>query len=139
MEDESLILWVTCVLDQQHASSKKCRTFRTFSCCLDITVYGPHELFSKIGDWFQQYEVYLQDPAGTCHPDTKYCNPHRMSTRDLHSCPSVSDIVLKSMRIAPEEIPERPDFLEILSSSVDLEETPQSSIICTQLKRFLEQ
>jgi SWI/SNF-related matrix-associated actin-dependent regulator of chromatin subfamily A3 len=134
LEDGSINLLVACIPEQPQASKKKGRNHTMLPCTLDITVYGPVELFDEIGQWFQDYEVYLQDPD-KCLLDSRYCNPQRMSSDDLGACPLVSEVVSRSLVLAPTEIPEPTDFLDILSSHVELEETPQPSIIRANLKR----
>ena len=39
------------------------------------------ELFDDIGKYFDEYQLYLQDPYG-CDRNVKYRNPHRISGRD---------------------------------------------------------
>lgn len=121
------------MLSQQKRAKK---SFLTFPCFVDITVYGPFELLNTIGDWFQTYEVYLQDPD-ICHLDVKYCNPQRLSSHQPESWPLVSDVVAKKMVLSPEDIPQRSDFLDMLSSRLDLEETPQPTAITAVLKRYV--
>lgn len=99
-------------------------------------MYGPLDFFDEIGIWCQHYEMYLQDPE-TCYIDAKYCNPHRMSSGDVELCPMVSEVVSKPLAFVPKELPEPSDFLDILSSQFDLEETPQPSAIRTNLKRYV--
>jgi hypothetical protein len=134
LEEESITPQVTCVPDQAQPLKKQGRSYYTVPCTLDIILYGPFELFEEIGEWFQRAEVYLQDPD-KWELDTRYCNPHRMSSSKLSECPLVSEVVSGLQVFTPTEIPEPPDFLEILSSHVELEETPQPSIICSNLKR----
>ncbi|KAF3799117.1 hypothetical protein GCG54_00015297, partial [Colletotrichum gloeosporioides] len=64
LEEKSLNLQVRCILDQRHSvAKKKGRGHLALACSLEISVYGPFELFDDTGGWFQDYEVYLQDPA----------------------------------------------------------------------------
>ncbi|KAF0315663.1 WD domain-containing protein [Colletotrichum asianum] len=128
-----------CILDQQHGiAKKKRRGHLALACSLEISVYGPFELFDDIGGWFQDYEVYLQDPA-ICYLDTKYCNPQKISSDDILFCPMVSDVISSSFTLTPKELPEPSDFLDILSSHVELEEAPQPSAIRAVLKRHQKQ
>ncbi|CAG1982698.1 unnamed protein product, partial [Fusarium graminearum] len=134
--EKSLKLHTDCVLYQRHEPKKKGRLFPILPCSLNITVYGPLNLFGEIGKWFQEDDIYLQDPD-LCHLDTRYCNPQRMSSFDFSSCPMVSEIIANSFILTPKELPEPSDFMDILSSHVDLEETPQPSAIRAVLKRFI--
>jgi SWI/SNF-related matrix-associated actin-dependent regulator of chromatin subfamily A3 len=135
LEDGSIDLQVACIPEAQtHCPKKKGRNLLMLPCTLEITIYGPLDLFEEIGQWFQDCEVYLQDPD-KCPRDTKYCNPQRISSYDLSSCPMVSEVVSRSLVLVPTEIPAPPDFLDILSSQFELEETPQPSIIRANLKK----
>ncbi|EWZ94181.1 hypothetical protein FOWG_04548 [Fusarium oxysporum f. sp. lycopersici MN25] len=138
LEEESLNLHIICLLDQHHVSKKKRRLYPILPCSLNITVYGPFGLFEDIGNWFQDYDIFLQDPD-ICHMETKYCNPQRMSFNDFSLCPMVSEVISKSFIMTPKELPEPSDFMDILSSHVDLEETPQPSAIRAVLKRHQKQ
>jgi len=71
-----------------------------------------------------------------CHLDVRYSNPQRLSSDDLDSCPLVSEVVSITSRIVHlQDVTERPDLLDILSSYVELEETPQPAVIRAVLKR----
>lgn len=135
LDEQALDLHVSCTLDSESSARKSSRNSVQLPCTLDITVYGPLELFEEIGSWFQEYEVYLQDPR-VCHLNVKYSNPQRLSSDDLDSCPLVSEVVSQTSRLVHlQDIMERPDLLDILSSYVELEETPQPAAIRAVLKR----
>lgn len=135
LDEQALDLHVSCTLDSEPAARKSSRSFVQLSCVLDITVYGPLNLFEEIGTWFQEYEVYLQDPQ-VCHLNVRYSNPQRLSSDDLDSCPLVSEVVSQTSRLAHlQDVTERPDLLDILSSYVELEESPQPAVIRAVLKR----
>ncbi|RSM00791.1 hypothetical protein CEP52_008933 [Fusarium oligoseptatum] len=62
LDEETLDLYVSCIIqDSQGSTSQKTRSV-PLRCTLEITVYGPLELFGEIGTWFDDYQVYLQDP-----------------------------------------------------------------------------
>jgi hypothetical protein len=135
LDEQALDLHISCTIDGEPTAKKLTRSSVLLPCLLDITVYGPLELFEEIGTWFQEYEVYLQDPR-MCHLDVRYCNPQRLSSDDLDSCPLVSEVVGKASRLVQlRDIAEQPDLLDILSSHADLEETAQPTVIRTVLKR----
>jgi hypothetical protein len=135
LDEQVLDLHVSCTLDGEPTTRKSSRSSAQLLCVLDITVYGPLELFEEIGNWFQEYEVYLQDPR-VCHLDVRYCNPQRLSSDDLDSCPLVSEVISQTSRLVHlQDITERPDLLDILSSHIELDETPQPAVIRTVLKR----
>ncbi|KAH9885563.1 SNF2 family N-terminal domain-containing protein [Xylariomycetidae sp. FL2044] len=136
LDEDTLQLYATC-----HAQDKTepLRKSVQIPCYLNITLYGPLELFDEIGTWFQEYETYLQDPKD-CHMSVRYCNPQRLSAMDVESCPMVQDITSRPFRplhmlnTAP-----RQDFLEILNNQVDLEETQQPISLLTDLKTYQRQ
>lgn len=140
MDESSLELEVSCSFNETDASLKPDKVYIQRLCSLAITVYGPFELFDEIGSWFQDYNIYLQDPViesiHTSSQDAKYCNPHRLSVQDLVSCSLVSELALQNSKLAGfEELVDRPDFLDILSTHADLPETQQPTAVRTNLKR----
>jgi hypothetical protein len=134
LEEESLVIHIVCIIGDRTPSKKRARSVTLQPCTLELSVYGPKDLFDDIGSWFQDYEIYLQDPR-ICHLEAKYCNPQRLSSDNLGASPLVSEVVTRTLVLMPKEVPERHDFLELLSSHVDLEETPQPSAIRATLKR----
>ncbi|KAI1439376.1 hypothetical protein F5Y02DRAFT_424071 [Annulohypoxylon stygium] len=119
----------------QPTKNKPSHNSKLSQCMLEITVYGPLDLYDEIGSWFQEYEIYLQDPR-TCHLDVKYYNPHRLLSDDLKSCPLVSELIdLASSLIPLKQITQQTDMLGVLCHSTDLEETPQPAAIRATLKR----
>ncbi|KAI1074222.1 SNF2 family N-terminal domain-containing protein [Whalleya microplaca] len=138
LNETSLNLNVVCIFDGKFVAKKGCRGHILWPCTLELTVYGPFELFNDIGKWFQDYGIHLQDPR-ICHLNTKYCNPQRLSSEYLPSYPLVSEIISKTLLLTPKELQKRPDFLDILSSRIDLKETPQPLAIRTTLKSHQKQ
>ncbi|KAJ0164942.1 putative matrix-associated actin-dependent regulator of chromatin subfamily [Colletotrichum tanaceti] len=111
----------------------------TTHCNLDITVYGPFSEFEEIGNWFQEYDVYLQDPVH-CHLDAPYANPHKLSSDDLSCCPMLSQVVSQSSdQGCLQDITDRIDMLDMLNSRSDLDEADQPTVIATELKRHQKQ
>ncbi|KAK3940959.1 SNF2 family N-terminal domain-containing protein [Diplogelasinospora grovesii] len=140
LDENSLHLFTTCSIEGEAIPSRKPgRVLPQLPCTLNITVYGPKDLFDEIGSWFQEYDIYLQDPL-VCHLDVRYCNPQRLSADDIDRCPNVSEVIRKSSGLLQlRDLSERPDLLEVLSSSNDLEESSQPSAISTELKRHQKQ
>ncbi|OTA67438.1 hypothetical protein K449DRAFT_365300 [Hypoxylon sp. EC38] len=139
LDEPTLNLHVNCVLNLQPTKSKSFRTSKLLPCTLEVTVYGPLELYEEIGSWFQEYEIYLQDPR-ICHLDLRYCNPQRLSSDDLGSCPFVSEVIgLTSSLILSQHVAEQTDILDILDNSTDLAETPQPEALRATLKRHQKQ
>lgn len=138
LEEDTLQLHVSCTLDSD-STAKRPAFGAQVPCVLEISVYGPWDLFEQIGLWFQEYDVYLQDPR-TCHLDVKYCNPHKLSLDDLESCPLVSEITSRKAGLAyMQDIAVRPDLLDILSGQNDLEEASRPSVIKASLHRHQKQ
>ncbi|ORY13014.1 SNF2 family N-terminal domain-domain-containing protein [Clohesyomyces aquaticus] len=46
---------------------------------VSVIIYGPPNMFDDIGNFFQDCELYLQDPIG-CDRNVQYLNPHRLSS-----------------------------------------------------------
>ena len=70
LQEKTLTLSTSCSIDTVPTAGKKTRKVAQLSCILEITVYGPFELFDEIGSWFEEYEIYLQDPRD-CHLNVK--------------------------------------------------------------------
>lgn len=135
LDEPSLLLEVTCSMTGE-ISKRGDRQFARKPCFLSITVCGPFELSEEIGTWFQEYDLYLQDPAHVGRMDMRYCNPHRLSFRGIESSGLVSEVLAHNPKLAGfEEMAQQPDMLDILSSHDDLEEAKQPRIISTLLKR----
>ncbi|KAG6358593.1 hypothetical protein INS49_012111 [Diaporthe citri] len=140
LKDSSLDLDVSCSIDGPISSARPDRSITQVSCFLSITIYGPFELFDDIGDWLQDNHVHLQDPTNMGSQDVKYCNPHRLSVEDIGSCLLVSTCILQNSKLSGlEEIGDQPDYLDILSSHVDLEEAMQPEAVRTSLQRHQKQ
>jgi hypothetical protein len=137
LAENSLQLFASCSMDADFPEKPLSSSHAQTSCSLDLTVYGPKELFEEIGEWLQEHNVYLQDPK-ICHMDVRYWNPHRLSSTELGSCPFVSQVVLFSSGIAQlQEIEEQPDLLDIISGQDDLEETAAPKMIRATLHRYV--
>lgn len=109
------------------------------SCALTITLYGPVDMFEEIGEWAQDYDIYLQDPLAY-HRDVRYYNPHKLASSDLGNCPMLSDfIAARSKPLQMQELPQLPDILQCISSHIDLKETPTPLAVRTDLKRWAVQ
>ncbi|CAN9407321.1 unnamed protein product [Alternaria alternata] len=135
LAENSLQLFTSCSIETDFLGKPLSSSHSAISCSLDLTVYGPKELFEEIGEWLQEHNVYLQDPK-VCHMDVKYWNPHRLSSTDPESCPFVSQVVLFSSGVAQfQEIEEQPDLLDIISGQDDLEETAAPKMIRATLHR----
>ncbi|KAH9877599.1 hypothetical protein IAQ61_002966 [Plenodomus lingam] len=137
LDENALILFAYCTIDTDVTQKHPSGPYSQISCTLDVTVYGPNDLFESIGSWLQDYDVYLQDPR-TIDLDVKYRNPHRLSSTELSSCPSVSMVVwLSTDTVQFLKIEDRPEPLDMISGQDDLEETAAPKMIRTVLHRFI--
>jgi len=136
LAEATLILHTSCTLEIAIHKRLTLPTSSQVSCTLEITVYGPYELFDEIGEWFQEYNMYLQDPR-ICHVDVRYCNPHKFASNDLSSSPFLSQVVAQaSATIQFQELIERPDILDIISGQEDLTEAKSPFLVRTALHRY---
>lgn len=135
LDDNLLRLFTMCTVSETSGTRKTSQKFIQTHCNLAITVYGPFSEFEEIGNWFQEYDVYLQDPVH-CHLDAPYANPHKLASNDLTWCPMVSQVVLQiSDQVCMQDITDRIDMLDMLNSRSDLEEANQPTVMATELKR----
>lgn len=135
LQENSLNIYTSCTISKDATPKKPSRAPTMLACELDITIYGPFHLLEEIGSWFEEYEVYLQDPL-ECRHDVRYCNPQRLSCEDYKSCPLVSTIVSQLSQLSVlENLPKQPDLLDVLSSQIQLEEAEQPVAIQTCLQR----
>lgn len=133
--EPTIKLYASCLPEMTTVSKKRNRVAVMLPCTLDITLYGPLQLFDELDAWFQESEEYfLQDPV-RCDMNVRYCNPQRLSCDNLNECMLLADIVQRASVINPTEMPEMPDFLDILSSHIELDEAAQPSSIQSSLKR----
>ncbi|RGP69067.1 alpha-1,6-mannosyltransferase subunit [Fusarium longipes] len=141
LDETSLDLHVSCVVDSQQASEsqKAPRGLSTVPCALELTLYGPLDLFEELGSWFEDYQIFLQDPR-ECHRYVRYCNPHRLSSQDFSSALLLSEVIAQSARtLQLETISQQPDLLGDLNSHEDLEEAFQPAAIKRELRRHQKQ
>ncbi|EWG53328.1 hypothetical protein FVEG_11784 [Fusarium verticillioides 7600] len=107
-------------------------------CTLDVIIYGPPDLSQDVGSFFEEYDLYLQDPVN-CKRNVRYHNPHRLSvhpsdvkhTFDLGNptAPLASTI----------DINDHSELLDIIFSHQDLAEAAQPRSIRTPLKPHQKQ
>ncbi|KAJ1333130.1 SMARC subfamily A3 [Microdochium nivale] len=135
LEEPDIYLRACCYPDDRHSTRKSI----VQHCTLEIAIYGPYSQLDDVGQWFQDYEVYLQDPKH-CHEDVRYCNPHRLSSANLDDCLRLSEFVSKRQDFQEfQKISDRRDVLDVFSTRQDLEEAGQPTAIATALKRHQKQ
>lgn len=138
LEEASLRLEVSCAVESDRTSKAPGQMSSQRRCLLNLILYGPVELFEEIGSYFEGYEIFLQDPVQNGEQDLRYCNPHRLSSQDISSCPLLSEFLLRTSQHAGfESIAQKPDLFDALSTHNELEEHPQPRAVQTILKRFV--
>lgn len=99
-----------------------------------MILFGPHSLFEDVGSFFEEYNLYLQDPVG-CSQNVLYRNPHRLSAE---SGPDIWTFNLDKEVAAPfsvENAQTRLGSIDILNSQQDWAETKQPGSIRTKMQR----
>lgn len=140
LEESGIELSVICFKDPYHPSSYvQHKAFRPFEkaldCTLSITIYGSLELSEEIGSFFQEHNVYLQDPLH-CDRHVRYCNPHRLSSADLEKCIWTSDLGKPTTQLFElTSTGPTPGLLDAITSAQDLPEADQPRAIRTALAR----
>ncbi|KAH6880475.1 SNF2 family N-terminal domain-containing protein [Thelonectria olida] len=137
LAERDLVLETNCSISETPSGVGRIPGYST-PCSLGIIIYGPMELFDDIGSFFEEYNLYLQDPID-CKRNVRYCNPHRLSvdpsasklTFDLCNKPAQSVTIL--------EVDTHPEMLDVLYSQEDLAETAQPGSIKTTLEKHQRQ
>jgi hypothetical protein len=102
-------------------------------CTLDIIIYGPSGLFQDVGSFFEEYDLYLQDPVN-CKQNVRYCNPHRLSV-DPSDVKYTFDLGKSTVPSATTiDINDDPELLDIIFLHQDLAEATQPRSIRTPLQ-----
>jgi len=106
-------------------------------CEVSIIIYGPRALMGNVGEFFQEVNMYLQDPDG-CDSDVRYCNPHRLSSLNINDCPMTSELGRPGTELNQamfQNIPGESDVLDVFNAHQDLPEAPQPAVIRSLLQK----
>ena len=96
-------------------------------------VYGSYFFFDAVGEFFQKWRVYLQDPV-QCDRNVPYRNPHRLSGLDDNVCMTLE---LENQRILESRrLPGFYDPSEIWVTKDIKLETEGPDILRTKLYRY---
>ncbi|KAI1501806.1 SNF2 family N-terminal domain-containing protein [Biscogniauxia marginata] len=118
-------------------SQRSLASSRRFS--LNIIIYGPFELFEDIGSFFQDHDIFLQDPVG-CERNVRYCNPHRLPFLDTTLTKFTYDLAKQPAHVVEmDDVDSRPELLDILNSQEDLAEASQPQSVRTTLAKHQKQ
>jgi hypothetical protein len=138
MNEQDLRLQLICTTESGHQSTKRSRYGSvSVPCSLSLILYGPPDLGEDVGNFFQELELYLQDPKG-CDLNAKYFNPHRLSSMKLGECPMTFSLHLPSTHLDQtvfQKICSDTDISDIFNAQQNLAEAPQPDVIQSQLKR----
>ncbi|KAK3324554.1 SNF2 family N-terminal domain-containing protein [Cercophora scortea] len=104
-------------------------------CTLSIFVFGTFSWFDDIGQFFQSHELYLQDPLDCDRRNLRYCNPHRLSWKDLDSSVYISDLAKGCVDGGITTLEQQRDVLEVFDANDHLAEAAQPRGIKTPLAR----
>ena len=134
-EDEDIELQLSFSVTQQCAKlSRRSQSKKTVDIvCLSVIIYGSLELFDDIGDFFQEKNIYLQDPK-FCDRNVEYRNPHRLSGLDSYvpmTLELTAETISRTIQIAPEPA----DILLDFESGAELAETESPRFLRNPLQR----
>lgn len=98
-------------------------------------MFGFLDLLDDIGTFFQEQDVYLQDPT-QCDRHVRYCNPHRLSSMEPDRCIWTSDLGKSTTQLLEFTTSlTTPEILDAITSAQDLPEADQPQAIRTALAR----
>ncbi|KAM0461239.1 hypothetical protein ACHAPV_004557 [Trichoderma viride] len=98
-----------------------------------MILFGPQNLFDDVGSFFDEYNLYLQDPVG-CSQNVLYRNPHKLSTEsglDIWTFNLDNDLAAP---VSVGNAPTRLDSIDLLNSQQDWAETQQPGSIRTKMQ-----
>lgn len=134
LDEKELELEITCSIDATQSSKTKFTTPLSTSCRLKVTLFGPVSLFEEVGSFFEDHNLFLQDPVN-CSRNVLYRNPHKLS---VDSGPALwtSDLDKEHSNFTLVEATQpRPELIDALNSQEDLVETKQPGSIRSMMKR----
>ena len=145
LDESSLRLQASCTVGGPLSLKEREKATRfgpmSLPCEVSIIVYGPTHLMNNVGEFFQELDMYLQDPKH-CDWDVRYCNPHRLSSLDIGSCPMTSDLGRQSPELDQalfQVIASESDVFDILDAHQNIPEAPQPMLILPTLKKHQKQ
>jgi hypothetical protein len=100
---------------------------------LSVIFYGAIEAFEDVGEFFQECQMYLQDPFH-CDRDVKYMNPHMLCSQEEEPITTAS-ITPKSITCLVKDITPQIDLFAVLRNEDNIEEADTPVAIKTPLFR----
>jgi hypothetical protein len=103
---------------------------RIFLC---VIFYGVIEDFEDVGEFFQECQMYLQDPFH-CDRDVKYMNPHMLCSQEEEPITTAS-ITPESITCLVGNVTSQIDLFAVLRNEDNIEEAETPMAIETPLFR----
>jgi hypothetical protein len=93
-----------------------------------MILFGPLHLFDEVGSFFEDHNLYLQDPV-SCSQNVLYRNPHKLS---IESAPDIwtFDLEKEYANSVIIETQTRPELIDVLNSQEDWVETAHPFSCC---------
>lgn len=134
LDEKELELEIACSIDATISPKTKFTMPLSTSCRLKVTLFGPVSLFEEVGSFFEDHNLYLQDPV-SCSRNVIYRNPHKLSV-DRGPDLWTSDLDKEHLSLVIIETTQpRPELIDVLNSQEDLVETKQPGSIRSAMKR----
>ncbi|PQE23247.1 hypothetical protein CJF31_00006988 [Rutstroemia sp. NJR-2017a BVV2] len=104
---------------------------------LSVIFYGVMEAYEYVGEFFQECQMYLQDPFH-CDRDVKYMNPHMLRRREEEPITTAS-IIFESVTCLAGNVSPQIDLFTVLRNEDNIEEAETPMAIKTCLFRHQKQ
>ncbi|KAJ8067482.1 hypothetical protein OCU04_004826 [Sclerotinia nivalis] len=104
---------------------------------LCVIFYGVIEAFEDVGEFFQECQMYLQDPFH-CDRDVKYMNPHMLRSQEEEPVTTAS-ITSESITCLAGNVSSQVDLFAVLRNEDNIEEAETPMAIETPLFRHQKQ
>ncbi|KAH0498289.1 hypothetical protein TgHK011_005546 [Trichoderma gracile] len=133
LDEQDLELEIVCSMKASKPSTARSALPCSAPCRLSVTIFGPLNLLEEIGSFFEDHELYLQDPM-SCSRDVLYRNPHKLSD-ESGSVVWTSDIAKEHAKChIIDSTQPRPELIDVLNTQEDLVEAKQPGSIRSVMK-----
>ncbi|EGR47680.1 uncharacterized protein TRIREDRAFT_63568, partial [Trichoderma reesei QM6a] len=135
LDEQDLELEIVCSIEASRPSKTRSALACSASCCLSVTIFGPLNILEEIGSFFEEHELYLQDPP-SCSRNVLYRNPHKLSD-ESGSVVWTSGLAREHAKAAfIDSTQPRPELIDVLNTQEDLVEANQPGSIRSVMKRY---
>ncbi|KAL7824115.1 SNF2 family N-terminal domain-containing protein [Trichoderma gracile] len=133
LDEQDLELEIACSVEACKPSRAGTSLPYSVPCRLIVTLFGPLSLSEEVGSFFEDHEIYLQDPV-SCSRDVLYRNPHKLSD-EFGSVIWTSGVAREHAKshILDSKEP-RPELIDVLDTQEDLAEAKQPGSIRSTMK-----